>query len=76
MRMRHVMMFRKMSSIHGSSNYSVVRLLLPSSRVGIVVNSCVSCQFVRATELLSATWESAGMWLLASVRADMSCLML
>lgn len=48
--------------------------LVATTRVGVVVDSRVSGQFIGARKLFAATRELAGVWLLTRVSADMSCL--
>lgn len=52
----------------------VMLALVPTARVGVVVNSRVTSQLIGAGELLAATGELASMRLLARVSANMSCL--
>lgn len=59
---------------HGGSG-SVV-CLLTTPRVGVVVYSRVTSEFVGAAEALGAAGELAGVRLLAGVRADVSGLVL
>lgn len=53
-----------------------LRVLISSPRVRVVVYPRVSSELVRAGELLAATRELAGMWLLTRVRPDMPRLVL
>lgn len=48
--------------------------LVATTRVGVVVDSRVSGEFIGARKLFATTRELAGVWLLARVSADMSCL--
>lgn len=52
----------------------VMLALVPTARVGVVVNARVTSQLIGAGELLAATGELASMRLLARVSANMSCL--
>lgn len=50
--------------------------LVVASRVWIIMDSRVACEFIRSTEALCATRELAGVRLLAGVSANVSGLML
>lgn len=50
--------------------------LVAASRVGIVVDSRVTSQLIGATETLCAPRELASMWLLTSMRSNMTGLVL
>ena len=50
--------------------------LVPSSGVGVVVNSRVPSQLIRTGKLLAASWELAGMRLLSCVSANVPGLVL
>lgn len=50
--------------------------LVASPGVGVVVNARVTGEFVRARKLLAASWELAGVRLLACVSANVTSLVL
>jgi hypothetical protein len=58
------------------SSRSQVLGLVTAARVGVVVDTRVTGEFIRATEALCAARELAGVGFLAGVRPDVSCLML
>jgi len=51
-------------------------LAFASSRVGVVVNSRVPGEFIRAREALGAPGKSTGVWLFSRVRPDVTSLVL